>query len=104
MISGRSQEALESFVLRLNHEHYYMPPWAGTRVEAKLLSEYLVSIAPKYPKNVFQEPKEKKTEKNTRKKTTEEGEEKTDSSSVDAQNGAESAVSEAGSEAPSGAL
>ena len=103
MISGRSQEALESFVLRLNHEHYYMPPWAGTRVEAKLLSEYLVSIAPKYPQNVFQEPKEKKTEKNSHKKTTEEGEEKADSPSVDAQNGDEPAVSEAGSEAPNGA-
>lgn len=103
MVSGRSQEALESFVLRLNHEHYYMPPWAGTRVEAKLLSEYLVSIAPKYPKNVFQEPKEKKTEKKTHKKT-EEGEEKTDTPSHDAQNDGESAAAEAGSETPSDVL
>ena len=56
LIVGRSQDELKKFALRLNYSHYYMPPWSGTEVEADLLAEYLTSIRPKYPKNVFQGP------------------------------------------------
>jgi len=63
MIVGKNAEELKNFALRLNHSHFYMPPWAGTEVEAELLAEYLVSITPKTPADVFAKPKPKKEKK-----------------------------------------
>ncbi len=63
MIVGKSAEELKYFALRLNYSHFYMPPWAGTEVEAELLAEYLVSISPKTPADVFAKPKPKKEKK-----------------------------------------
>ena len=49
--------------MRLNHSHFYMPPWAGTEVEAELLGEYLESIGADVPNNAFMKEKERKTRK-----------------------------------------
>jgi len=87
MIVGKTSEELKSFALRLNHSHFYMPPWAGTEVEAELLAEYLVSISPKTPVDVFAKPKPKKE-----KKATEEQEEEgnaTETTNAEANSGAD---------------
>lgn len=62
LLAGRTVESIKELALHLNHVHYYMPPWAGTEVEATLLAEFLDTIKPEYPANVFQElkPKQKK--------------------------------------------
>lgn len=59
MITGLTKDDLKYLALELNYSHYYMPPWAGTEVEAELLAEYLVSISSKYPRNIFQKKKSK---------------------------------------------
>ncbi len=63
LLAGRSVEEIKNLALRLNHTHYYMPPWAGTEVEAELLAEFLDTIKPSYPENVFLETLPKKTRK-----------------------------------------
>lgn len=57
IVAGCEQIELAQLALELNFMHYYMPPWAGTQVEAMLLAEYLVSIGSQYPKNIFEKPK-----------------------------------------------
>ena len=60
MISGKSAAELKDFAMRLNHSHFYMPPWSGVEVEAELLGEYLESLGAKVPNNVFMKDKPKK--------------------------------------------
>ena len=61
LVSGLDAKEISSFAMRLNHSHFYMPPWAGTEVEAELLGEYLESIAADVPNNAFMKEKERKT-------------------------------------------
>lgn len=61
LVSGLDSKEISSFAMRLNHSHFYMPPWAGTEVEAELLGEYLESIAADVPNNAFMKEKERKT-------------------------------------------
>ncbi len=76
IVAGRDQDELAQFALELNFTHHYMPPWAGTQVEAMLLAEFLTSIESRYPRNVFQKPKPRivKEKKGTDKETEEETE------------------------------
>ena len=71
LLAGRSIDDIKNLALELNHTHYYMPPWAGTEVEAELLAEFLDSIKPAYPKNVFQETLPKKVRKERKPKNNE---------------------------------
>ena len=75
MISGKSSTELKGFVLRLNHSHFYMPPWSGVEVEAELLGEYLETLAASVPNNVFMKDKPKKERAAETKNTESEGEE-----------------------------
>lgn len=59
LVAGRTRAELKEFALRLNRPSFYMPPWCGTEVEAELLAEYLESIAPKFPANVYRKTPEK---------------------------------------------
>ena len=63
LVSGLDAKEISSFAMRLNHSHFYMPPWAGTEVEAELLGEYLESIGADVPNNAFMKEKERKTRK-----------------------------------------
>jgi len=49
LIRGNSSDRLTSSITHLDEVHYFMPPWAGTKVEARLLADYLVSISPPRP-------------------------------------------------------
>jgi cytochrome bd-type quinol oxidase subunit 1 len=49
LLQGRSAERVYDLVLHLDEEHYFMPPWCGTPEEARLLTDYLMTIAPKRP-------------------------------------------------------
>ncbi|RMF88583.1 MAG: hypothetical protein D6741_18965, partial [Planctomycetota bacterium] len=53
LLFSRSPEMLESMILHLHESHYFMPPWSGTPEEAKLLVDYLETIAPERPKGMF---------------------------------------------------
>ncbi|MGN0930454.1 MAG: cytochrome ubiquinol oxidase subunit I [Thermoguttaceae bacterium] len=61
LVSGLDSNEISSFAMRLNHSHFYMPPWAGTEVEAELLGEYLESIGADVPNNAFMKEKERET-------------------------------------------
>ncbi len=61
LVSGLDAKEISSFATRLNHSHFYMPPWAGTEVEAELLGEYLESIGADVPNNAFMKEKVRKT-------------------------------------------
>lgn len=63
LVSGLDAKEISAFAMRLNHSHFYMPPWAGTEVEAELLGEYLESIGADVPNNAFMKEKERKTRK-----------------------------------------
>lgn len=52
-VAGRTAEELKVFALRLNYEHFDMPPWMGTEVEAELLAEFLESVATDVPDDAF---------------------------------------------------
>lgn len=53
LLFSRPPEMLESMILHLHQSHYFMPPWSGTEEEAKLLTEYLQTIAPERPQGMF---------------------------------------------------
>jgi cytochrome bd-type quinol oxidase subunit 1 len=53
IIRGWTPEMLESMTMRLHEHHFFMPPWAGTQEEAKLLAAYLASIAPPRPEGML---------------------------------------------------
>jgi cytochrome bd-type quinol oxidase subunit 1/mono/diheme cytochrome c family protein len=52
LVRGRPPEMIESLVNRLEEAHFFMPPWAGTPEEAKLLTAYLMEVAPPRPKGM----------------------------------------------------
>ncbi|MBR5758344.1 MAG: cytochrome ubiquinol oxidase subunit I [Thermoguttaceae bacterium] len=78
LLAGRSIDDIKNLAFELNHTHYYMPPWAGTEVEAELLAEFLDSIKPAYPENVFQETLPKKVKKERKSKKVEQESEETE--------------------------
>lgn len=49
VLTGRSWESIHHLVTHLDESHFFMPPWAGTDEEARLLTDYLVHIAPPRP-------------------------------------------------------
>ncbi len=55
LVRGRSEEMNLWTVEHLDQSHFFMPPWAGTPEEAKLLAAYLTSIAPRRPQGMVPE-------------------------------------------------
>jgi len=53
LLQGRPPEMIQSMVEHLHLAHYFMPPWAGTKEEARLVTAYLTTIAPPRPKGMF---------------------------------------------------
>ncbi|MEN6496719.1 MAG: cytochrome ubiquinol oxidase subunit I [Thermoguttaceae bacterium] len=53
LLQGRPPEMILPLVENLHLVHYFMPPWSGTSEEAKLLTAYLVDIAPPRPKGML---------------------------------------------------
>lgn len=49
LIRGWTPEMIRTVVREPEKVHFFMPPWAGTREEAELLTKYLVTIAPPHP-------------------------------------------------------
>ena len=52
LLRGRSEESITETVENLD-DVFFMPPWAGTSEEAKLLAVYLKSIAPERPEGMI---------------------------------------------------
>ncbi len=63
MLTGKTQEEIQHFLIHLNRPGYFMPPWCGTATEAELLAKYLVSVRPEMPDNIFPRPVQKETGK-----------------------------------------
>jgi mono/diheme cytochrome c family protein len=55
MIRGGTPQRMLDLIEHLDEGHFFMPPWAGTREEARLLAEYLESIAPARPAGMLPE-------------------------------------------------
>ena len=56
LLRGRPPELVQSLVEHLDQAHFFMPPWAGTAAEARLLTAYLGEVAPKRPEGMFPNP------------------------------------------------
>ncbi len=48
-----SFEMIHDLVIQPEKAHFFMPPWAGTREEALLLTKYLATIAPPHPSGMY---------------------------------------------------
>jgi mono/diheme cytochrome c family protein len=44
LLQGRPRAQVLNLVLNLSDDNYSMPPWCGTREEAELLTDYLMTI------------------------------------------------------------
>jgi cytochrome bd-type quinol oxidase subunit 1/mono/diheme cytochrome c family protein len=55
LLRGRRPDMIEDLVNHLEEAHFFMPPWAGTPEEAKLLTAYLSEIAPPRPGRMLPE-------------------------------------------------
>lgn len=53
LIRGWTPEMIRTVVREPEKVHFFMPPWAGTREEAELLTKYLVTIAPPHPGGMY---------------------------------------------------
>ena len=49
MLTGKTEEEIVVFLRHLNRPGFYMPPWCGNDVEARLLAQYLLTIRPEIP-------------------------------------------------------
>lgn len=49
LIRGWTPQMILDLIEHLDEGHFFMPPWAGTREEARWLAAYLASIAPERP-------------------------------------------------------
>ena len=56
MLTGKTEEEIVTFVRHLNRPGFYMPPWCGNDVEARLLAQYLLTIRPEMPSEKEPEP------------------------------------------------
>lgn len=50
---GWTSEMIQTVVESPEKAHFFMPPWAGTKEEAILLTKFLVSIAPAHPEGMY---------------------------------------------------
>jgi cytochrome bd ubiquinol oxidase subunit I len=50
---GWNMRLIQEVVEHPEKAHFFMPPWAGTREEAVMLTEYLTTIAPPHPAGMF---------------------------------------------------
>jgi cytochrome bd ubiquinol oxidase subunit I len=55
LIRGRTPEMNLWTIEHLDEAHFFMPPWAGTPEEARVLAEYLQEITPPRPKGMAPE-------------------------------------------------
>jgi cytochrome d ubiquinol oxidase subunit I len=46
---GWTRDMIQGTVENLEKTHFFMPPWSGTKEEAALLADYLVTVAPPHP-------------------------------------------------------
>jgi hypothetical protein len=53
LIRGWTFEMIQTVVEHPEKSHFFMPPWAGTREEAILLTRYLAEIAPAHPPGMY---------------------------------------------------
>ncbi|MBI2875793.1 MAG: cytochrome ubiquinol oxidase subunit I [Candidatus Tectomicrobia bacterium] len=53
LIRGWTPQMIRMVVLQPERIHFFMPPWAGTREEAELLTKYLVTLAPPHPAGMY---------------------------------------------------
>jgi mono/diheme cytochrome c family protein len=53
MIRGWDETMIGDIVRHPEKAHFFMPPWSGTEEEAKLLTKYLVTIAPAHPSGMY---------------------------------------------------
>jgi len=49
LLRGKPRKLVLSTIEHLSEAHFMMPPWAGTPEEARLLTDYLMEIAPPRP-------------------------------------------------------
>jgi mono/diheme cytochrome c family protein len=52
LLRGKTREMVLPMVLDLHKTQFFMPPWCGTPEEAELMTDYLMSIAPKRPEGM----------------------------------------------------
>lgn len=55
LVRGRPIEMIQPLIEHLEIAHFFMPPWSGTREEARLVAQYLADIAPPRPPGMFPE-------------------------------------------------
>jgi mono/diheme cytochrome c family protein len=53
MTRGWTGDMIQEVVEHPEKAHFFMPPWAGTRAEAVLLTKYLLTIAPPHPAGMY---------------------------------------------------
>lgn len=53
LIRGWTPEMIQAVVEHPEKAHFFMPPWAGTQEEARILTMYLSSIAPAHPQGMY---------------------------------------------------
>lgn len=53
MTRGWTGDLIQEVVEHPEKAHFFMPPWAGSRAEAVLLTKYLLTIAPPHPAGMY---------------------------------------------------
>ncbi len=53
LMRGMEKKQIKELIVNLNDPYFYMPPWCGREEEAEVLAEYLATIVPPRPKDVF---------------------------------------------------
>jgi len=57
LVRGRRRDLILPLIKHLHEAHFFMPPWCGTQEEAKLMTDYLMSIAPPRPEGMVLGPR-----------------------------------------------
>jgi cytochrome bd ubiquinol oxidase subunit I len=52
LLTGKKRDVVLPMMLDLHQTQFFMPVWCGTREEAEVLTDYLMSIAPKSPQGM----------------------------------------------------
>jgi mono/diheme cytochrome c family protein len=52
LLTGKTRDVVLPMMLDLHKTQFFMPVWCGTREEAEVLTDYLMSIAPKSPQGM----------------------------------------------------
>jgi cytochrome bd-type quinol oxidase subunit 1 len=53
LIRGWTPDMIQGVVERPEEYHFFMPPWAGTKEEAVLLTKFLAEVAPAHPSGMY---------------------------------------------------